>query len=95
VLYLFIQVAAQDELTYKNLVHRLYDLEYLATPPQVGEKSGSFSSYDRGAKYDVQTDKYLDWTANEDGGGFNRKEGNSIVAFEAEGPGVIWRIWSV
>ena len=94
VLYFFIQVAAQDELTYKDLVHRLYDLEYLATPPQVGEKSGSFSSYDRGAKYDAQTDKYLDWTANDDGGGYIRKEGNSIVAFEADGPGVIWRVWS-
>ena len=85
---------AQDVLSYKDLVHRLCDLEYLATPPQKGEKSGSFSSYDRRSRYDAQSDSYVDWAANEDGDGFIRKEGNSIVAFEANGPGVIWRIWS-
>jgi len=85
---------AQDTLSYTDLVHRLYDLEYLATPPNKDEKSGSFSSYDRGAKYDSNSDHYVNWQANDDGSGFIRKEGNSIVAFEVEGPGVIWRIWS-
>ena len=85
---------AQTELTYTDLVCRLYDLEYLATPPQKGEKSGSFSSYDRRSRYDAQNDRYVDWSANADGSGFIRKEGSSIVAFEADGPGVIWRIWS-
>ena len=88
------QAPAQDVLTYQDLVHRLYDLEYLATPPRKGEQSGSFSSYDRGAEYDAQNDRYTDWSANRDGNGFIRKEGEGIVAFEADGPGVIWRVWS-
>ncbi len=85
---------AQDRFTYQDLIHRLYDLEYLATPPQEGEMSGSFSSYDRNAKYDAPNDSYMDWSANRDGTGFIRKEGSSMVAFEADGPGVIWRVWS-
>jgi len=89
-----IPVTARETFTYGDLINRLYDLEYLATPPQKGEMSGSFSSYDRGARYDAENDRYLNWTANGDGGGFVRKEGDSIVAFEADGPGVIWRIWS-
>jgi hypothetical protein len=89
-----LQLAAQGTLTYKDLVFRLYDLEYLATPPQQGEKSGSFSSYDRDALYDTEKDQYIDWSANGDGSGFIRKEGTSIVAFESDGPGVIWRVWS-
>ncbi|WP_178024903.1 hypothetical protein [uncultured Paenibacillus sp.] len=33
--------------SYQDLVRRLYDLEALAVPPQAGEKSGCFSSFDR------------------------------------------------
>ena len=36
-------IEAQDTLAYKDLVYRLYDMEYLATPPEKGEKAGSFS----------------------------------------------------
>ncbi len=78
-------LAAQETLTYPNLVRRLYDLEYLATPPSPGERSGSFSSLDRRARCNADAGAYEDWEANRDGSGFIRKEGNCIVAFEAVG----------
>ncbi|HBU83890.1 MAG TPA: DUF2961 domain-containing protein [Paenibacillus sp.] len=80
--------------TYQDLVKRLYDLESLAVPPQAGEKSGCFSSFDRNSIYNAETGLYENWGANDDGGGFIRKEGESIVAMELDGPGVIWRFWS-
>ncbi|GGF99197.1 hypothetical protein GCM10010912_49960 [Paenibacillus albidus] len=80
--------------SYKDLVKRLYDLESLAVPPQAGEKSGCFSSFDRRSIHNAETGLYEDWGANDDGGGFIRKEGDSIVAMELNGPGVIWRFWS-
>ena len=39
-------------LTYVDLVHRLTDLEFLATLPAAGEKTAQFSSYDRASRYD-------------------------------------------
>lgn len=80
--------------TYPDLVRRLYDLAYLAEPPVAGERSGCFSSYDRASRYDPVTGQYLAWDANDDGSGFIRYEGDRIVALEAEGPGVLWRVWS-
>ncbi len=85
---------AQDTLSYVELVQRLYDLEYLANPPQKGEQAGNFSSYDRRSRYDTISQTYVQWNANSDGSGFIRKEGNDIVIFEKDGPGVIWRFWS-
>ena len=35
--------AEASELTYTDLVERLYDMKALATPPVSGEKSGCFS----------------------------------------------------
>ena len=86
--------AAGQKLTYADIVGRLYDLERLAEPPAPGERSGNFSSHDRGAKYDAKTGRHQKWDANWDGGGRIRREGNGIVAAEIEGPGVIWRFWS-
>lgn len=83
--------AEATELTYADLVERLYDMEILATPPAPGEKSGCFSSWDRGARYDVGQSKYVDWHANGDGGGFLDRQGTMM---KMDGPGVIWRIWS-
>lgn len=84
----------QQFYSYQDLVKRLYDLESLAVPPQDGEKSGCFSSFDRSSVYNAETGLYENWGANDDGGGFIRKEGDSIVAMELDGPGVIWRFWS-
>ncbi len=35
--------AGANELTYTDLVERLYDMKFLATPPDPGEKSGEIS----------------------------------------------------
>jgi len=86
--------SAQEKLSYADLVGRLYDLERLAQPPAEGERSGNWSSWDRGARYNTQTGKYENWHANRDGGGFIRREGDGIVAAEMKGPGVVWRVWS-
>ncbi|MEM7369680.1 MAG: DUF2961 domain-containing protein [Bacteroidota bacterium] len=80
--------------SYPDLVNKLYDMEQLAVPPVAAEASGNFSSYDRKSQYDPQTETYVNWTANRDGTGFVRKEGNGIVIFDKTGPGVIWRVWS-
>ena len=82
------------KLTYCDLIDRLTNLERLAQPPLGGERTGTFSSYDRASQYDSESGQYLDWDANNDGSGYIRKEGDSIVAFESDGPGVIWRVWS-
>ena len=86
--------AAQQELTYVDLVKRLTDLEYLATAPAQGEQCAQCSSYDRRSRYDAATGKYVDWDANGDGNGIIRKEDGKQVLAEMEGPGCIWRIWS-
>lgn len=57
----------QKRYTYRDLVSRLYDLEALAIPPQAGEKSGCFSSFDRRSVYNAETGLYEDWGANDDG----------------------------
>lgn len=82
-------------MNYADLVGRLADLRALARRAPYGEKSGCMSSHDRASRYDAATDTYADWGANDDGSGCVRRlEDGSIVAFECEGPGVIWRVWS-
>ena len=81
-------------LTYVDLVHRLTDLEFLATLPAAGEKTAQFSSYDRASRYDEATGKYVHWDANGDNDGIVRKENGKSVLAEMTGPGCIWRIWS-
>ncbi|WQF82247.1 hypothetical protein CDEST_07261 [Colletotrichum destructivum] len=82
------------QLSYPDLVQRLYNLERLAEPPSPGERGGCMSSYDRRSRYDPEKGEYIDWDANNDGNGIIRKEGKWVVAFEQRGPGVIWRSWS-
>jgi hypothetical protein len=86
--------AAQQNLTYVDLVKRLTSLEYLATVPAPGDQCAQWSSYDRKSRYDEATGKYIAWDANGDGSGIIRKEGNQLVLAEMQGPGCIWRIWS-
>ncbi|HUU15910.1 MAG TPA: DUF2961 domain-containing protein [Sedimentisphaerales bacterium] len=88
------QACAGEGLTYIDLIHRLTDLEHLATLPVPGEKCAQWSSYDRRSKYDETSGKYIDWSANGDGTGIIRKEDGKLVFAQIEGPGVIWRIWS-
>ncbi len=86
--------AGESALTYVDLVHRLTDLERLATLPSPDERCAQWSSYDRTSRYDPASGKYIKWDANGDGGGYIRKEGDKFVLAEMEGPGCIWRIWS-
>ena len=82
------------KISYRDLVERIDDLNQLTTLPLPGEKSGTFSSYDRASRYDRLTDTYLDWGANQDSDGFLRLENGEYVVAEINHPGVIWRIWS-
>ena len=66
--------AAEQKLTYVDLVNRLTDLEHLATVPAPGEQCVQASSYDRKSSYDAATGKYAGWDANGDGDGIIRKE---------------------
>src|SRR5438874_4264661 len=45
-------LAAEPALTYIDLVHRLTDLQYLATLPSPGDRCAQWSSYDRASRYD-------------------------------------------
>jgi hypothetical protein len=83
-----------ETLTYPDLVHRLTDMEHLATLPPAGEKTALASSYDRHSQYDAAADKYIDWGANADGTGYIREEGNTVVLADIKGAGCIWRLWS-
>ena len=67
------------EYTYVDLIGQLTDLERLALLPSAGEKCQQWSSYDRRSKYDAGTGKYIAWTANGDGNGIIRKEGDQQV----------------
>lgn len=82
------------DLSYTDLIERLYDLERLAEPPMPGEQGGCSSSYDRRSRYNAADHTYQDWDANDDGSGFIRHEDDWMVVFERTGPGVIWRVWS-
>ena len=53
--------AETKSMSYGDVVSRLYDMKYLATPPQPGEKSGNVSSRDRAARYDEATGLYEHW----------------------------------
>jgi hypothetical protein len=81
-------------LTYADLVHRMTDMEHLATLPPAGEKTALASSYDRKSQYDAVTDKYTNWDANDDGHGFIRDEGDTQVLADIKGAGCIYRLWS-
>lgn len=85
---------AAETLTYVDLVNRLTDLQGLAVLPAQGETCAQASSYDRASYYDAKTGKYVGWDANGDGSGIIRKEGDTTVFAEMEGPGCIWRTWS-
>ena len=82
------------KLTYQDLLEKMINMEMLAISPEKGEMGGNFSSYDRNSSYDPSTDTYSQWGANRDCDGCIRMEKDRLVAFEMEGPGVIWRIWS-
>jgi len=88
------EASTAEPITYGDLVTRLTDLQRLASPMVPGEKTFASTSHDRGMSYDPQTHTYRNWSANGDGGGCIRREGDDQVMVDLEGPGVLWRIWS-
>ena len=82
------------QLSYLDLIGRLTDLRRLSSPAPEGERTGTFSSYDRRSHYNATTGLYESWDANDDGIGVIRHEDGFAVVFDATGPGVIWRVWS-
>lgn len=96
---LALALAVQDAtstLTYEQIVHRLVDLDHLATPPGPGERGYQFSSWDRasaGAKPGTEA-----WFANGDANQFLRSDAaagsSEHVMVDAEGPAMVTRIWS-
>ncbi|MEK7951104.1 DUF2961 domain-containing protein [Luteolibacter soli] len=83
-----------ETLSYGQVVDRLTSLERLASPVILGERTGASTSHDRGSAYDAASGTYRNWSANDDGLGFIRKEGSDQVMVDLEGPGVLWRVWS-
>jgi hypothetical protein len=81
--------------SYVDLIGRLTNLEQLAQLPAPGETSAEWTSRDRTSTYDSATGQYLNWGANNDGGGFIRTQPDGgIVMAEMAGPGCVWRIWA-
>ncbi len=87
-------LSAGERYSYAELVARLTDLQRLATPIVPGEKTIASTSHDRGMSYELQSNTYRNWSANGDGSGCIRREGDTQVMVDEEGPGVLWRIWS-
>ncbi len=88
------EASTAEPITYADLVTRLTDLQRLASPIVPGEKTFASTSHDRALSYDPQTDTYRNWSANGDGGGCIRREGDDQVMVDLKGPGMLWRIWS-
>ena len=91
---LFPLTSLAESFTYSQLVSRMTDLHELAKLPPPGELTFLASSYDRTSQYDATQDKYIGWSANADGNGIIRQEGDESVFMEVKGPGCIWRTWS-
>jgi len=85
---------AAEEISYRDLVARLTGMERLASPVIAGERTGASTSHDRDSAHDAGSGAYRNWSANNDGVGFIRKEGNDQGLVDLEGPGVLWRVWS-
>ena len=82
-------------MTYTDIIHKLTDLKALAQPVCPGEKAGEYTSYDRRSQYDIATDSYIHWDANDDWGtSFDYTEDGGAILADLTGPGAIVRLWS-
>ncbi|AMV40694.1 glycoside hydrolase family 172 protein [Planctomyces sp. SH-PL62] len=88
--------APPGPVTVESLLGRMADPSRLAEPPEAGERSFQFSSYDRASK--LVDGKIVEPFANADRGHYLRVEGEGDrrewVLADAEGPGYVSRIWS-
>lgn len=85
---------AGETMDYRSLVERLTRMERLAEPLTDRELGGASTSHDRGSRYDSAAGIYQNWSANDDGKGFIRREGDGQVMVDLQGPGVLWRVWT-
>lgn len=83
-----------EPLTYADIAARLTRMERLAEPVVPGEKTGASTSHDRASSYDTAAGSYRNWSANGDGSGSIRRDGEGEVMVDLSGPGVLWRVWS-
>ncbi len=81
---------ASVSYSYVDLIGRLTNLEQLAQLPVGGETSAEWTSRDRSSVYDSATGQYLNWGADNDGGGFvsTQQDGGIGVMAEITGPGL-------
>jgi hypothetical protein len=90
-------VAQQGKrLDYPQLLARLTDVDWLWSPPAVGERCVQFSSYDRSS--DKGPGNFDAWYGNNDRGQYLRTEERDgkkeYVMVDIDGPGVMSRLWS-
>ncbi len=90
---LFLQALAAAQITVDHLLDEMTDLTRLTRMPDPDYLTRQFSSYDR-----ASLSPSRDWFANSDAGHYLReekKDGHTeYVMMEADGPGVVVRIWS-
>lgn len=81
------------DVTFASLLDEMVSMEEVTKFPSISYKTKQASSYDRAS---VSPDQ-PSWFANNDGGGYIRKETNEgrqeFVMMECDGPGVITRMW--
>lgn len=84
--------------SYAGLMERLIDLPALTKPPSPGEKSGAVTCRSRSCRYDEETDTYIKWSVKNEPGAIAYEgidEHGRYILMEEDGPGVIWRFWTV
>ena len=54
----------EQSLSYEDVVARMTDLESLAAPAKVGEKTWESSAYNKLSKYNEETGHYENWGMN-------------------------------
>ncbi len=90
--------ATAKHYTYSDIANQMLDMRHAAKIPSPGEASSLWSSSDRAAQFNTETDKYDNWSSNSDWTGYISREQISGYQYryliaDMEGPGVIWRIW--
>ncbi len=81
---------------FPKLLSRLTDVDWLWSPPAVGERCVQFSSYDRSSN--KGPGDFDAWYGNDDRGQYLRVEQKhgkqEFVMVDSDGPGVLARLWS-
>ena len=88
--------AVDNPVTVETLLRKMSDPRWLAMPPEPGERTVQFSSYDRATR--LEGGKIVNPFANGDVGQYLRVDGKGDrqewVLAESQGPGYVSRIWS-